>query len=133
MTIILSLVTSYYSLQVSDRLLSEPKGQNQYKPWDPASNKSVVVLTRDGLISMGYTGPAFISRIPMDGWIAEAITGEDPSSAAGPERGGSESGSVVQGRPRRLPYRLIPPVTSRSWRANRGGDSDSCTSQLAMS
>jgi hypothetical protein len=42
MTIILSLVTSYYSLQVSDRLLSEPKGQNQYKPWDPASNKSVV-------------------------------------------------------------------------------------------
>ena len=77
MTIILSLVTSYYSLQVSDRLLTVPKPGDRYEPWDPASNKSVIVLTRDGLISMSYTGPAFNSRTPMDGWIAEVITGED--------------------------------------------------------
>jgi hypothetical protein len=86
-TIILSLVTSHYSLQVSDRLLTENKGQGRYEPWDPASNKSVVVLSRDGLISMGYTGPAFISRIPVDGWIAEAITGEDLELRRPRERG----------------------------------------------
>lgn len=39
------------------------------------SNKSVIVLTRDGLISMGYTGPGFISGATTDGWITEVLTG----------------------------------------------------------
>jgi hypothetical protein len=75
-TIILSLVTAHYALQASDRLLTVRAG-NQYQPWDRVSNKSVVVLTRDGLISMGYTGPAFVSRATTDGWIAEVLTGQD--------------------------------------------------------
>ena len=75
-TIILSLVTAQYALQASDRLLTVRAG-NRYDPWDRVSNKSVIVLTRDGLISMGYTGPAFVSRATMDGWIAEVLTGQD--------------------------------------------------------
>jgi hypothetical protein len=74
-TIILSLVTANFALQISDRLLSWKPG-SEYVPWDPASNKSVVVLTRDGLITMGYSGPGFISGATTDGWIAEALTGK---------------------------------------------------------
>jgi hypothetical protein len=76
-TIILSLVTAHYVLQASDRLLTVEKAENRYEPWDPASNKSVIVLARDGLISMGYSGPAFISSVPVDGWIAEVLAGAD--------------------------------------------------------
>jgi hypothetical protein len=75
-TLILSLVTAHYALQASDRLLTIGAG-NRYQPWDRVSNKSVVVLTRDGLISMGYTGPAFVGRATMDGWIAQVLTGQD--------------------------------------------------------
>ena len=73
---ILSLITAGYALQISDRRLSLKK-PDQYDPWDPAANKSIVLLCHDGLISMGYTGPAFISKATTDGWIAEAITGSD--------------------------------------------------------
>jgi hypothetical protein len=66
-TLILSLVTAHYALQASDRLLTVGAG-NRYQPWDRVSNKSVVVLTRDGLISMGYTGPAFVGRATSGGF-----------------------------------------------------------------
>jgi hypothetical protein len=75
-TIILSLVSVHYALQVSDRLLTVKAG-NRYEPWDPVSNKSVIMLTRDGLISMGYSGPTHISGAATDGWIAEVLAGED--------------------------------------------------------
>lgn len=58
MTMILSLITAGYALQISDRRLSLKK-RDQYDPWDPAANKSIVLLCHDGLISMGYTGPRF--------------------------------------------------------------------------
>jgi hypothetical protein len=60
-TMILSLITAGYALQISDRRLSL-KMRDQYDPWDPAANKSIVLLCRDGLISMGYTGPASRTR-----------------------------------------------------------------------
>jgi hypothetical protein len=53
------------------------KRGDRYEPWDPVSNKSVVLLARDGLITMGYSGPAFISGATTDGWIAEVLTGTD--------------------------------------------------------
>jgi hypothetical protein len=75
-TLILSLITAGYALQVSDRRLTQKKG-GQYDLWDSASNKSVILLGRDGVISMGYSGPAFIGRATTDGWIAEVLTGID--------------------------------------------------------
>lgn len=73
MTIILSLIHAQYALQISDRQLSEEKQPGQYEAWDRASNKSVILLGHDGLISMGYSGPAFISGATTDGWIAEVV------------------------------------------------------------
>jgi hypothetical protein len=78
-TIILSMVTSEYAVQVSDRLLTQEvtdRAGVQYEPWDDAANKSIIVLGRDGLFAMGYSGPAHISGATTDGWIAEAISGE---------------------------------------------------------
>jgi hypothetical protein len=84
-------------LQVSDRRVSLKK-RNRYEPWDPASNKSIVLLGHDGLISMGYTGPAFISKATMDGWIAEAITGSDLGASRERPDCGHRIGSGVSDR-----------------------------------
>jgi hypothetical protein len=94
---ILSLITAGYALQVSDRRVSLKK-RNRYEPWDPASNKSIVLLGHDGLISMGYTGPAFISKSTMDGWIAEAITGSDLGASRERPDFGHRIGSGVPDR-----------------------------------
>jgi hypothetical protein len=71
-TIILSVVTAEYAVQVSDRLLTQEVPNRagtpiRYDPWDPTANKSVVVLGRDGLFTMGYSGPAHISGATTDG------------------------------------------------------------------
>ena len=79
-TIILSLVTGEYAVQVSDRLLTQKVTDNagvRYERWDEAANKSIIVLGRDGLFAMGYSGPAHISGATTDGWIAEVIAGQD--------------------------------------------------------
>jgi hypothetical protein len=78
-TIILSVVTAEYAVQVSDRLLTQKVTDNagvRYDAWDEATNKSVIVLGRDGLFSMGYSGPGHIVGAPTDNWIAEVVAGE---------------------------------------------------------
>ena len=80
MTIILSVVTADYAVQVSDRLLTRKLTTSagvHYEPWDEAANKSIIVLGRDGLFAMGYTGPGHISGAPTDNWIAEFVAGEE--------------------------------------------------------
>lgn len=70
MTLVLSVATPAYSLQVSDRLVS--KGG---EPFDPLANKSVVLRATDGLLAFGYTGLAFLDGMPTDTWIADRISG----------------------------------------------------------
>ena len=82
-TIILSVATTLYAVQVSDRLLTLKVG-NRYEPWDPASNKSIIMHARDGLVSMGYSGPAHIYGATMDGWIAGVLSGEEDLGADQP-------------------------------------------------
>jgi hypothetical protein len=98
-TIILSLVTAHYALQISDRQLSQEKQPGQYEAWDRASNKSVILLGHDGLISMGYSGPAFISGATTDGWIAEVVA--ERSMGANRERPdfGIQIGEGIPDRP----------------------------------
>jgi hypothetical protein len=106
-TMILSVISARYALQISDRLLSQ-KRANQYEPWDPASNKSVILLGHDGLISMGYSGPAFISRATTDGWIAEVLTGMDLGASRSRPNFGHQLGSGV---PDRVVYAHLNTVT----------------------
>jgi hypothetical protein len=65
-------------LQVSDRLVSQAG-----KPYDPVSNKNVVLRASDGLLVFGYTGLAFIDGIPTDSWIADRVSGGFCASIGG--------------------------------------------------
>ena len=70
MTLVLSVATPAFGIHVSDRLVSKSGA-----PHDPLANKSVVFRATDGLIVLGYAGPAFINRLPTDAWIADVVSG----------------------------------------------------------
>jgi hypothetical protein len=70
MTLVLSVATPAYSLQVSDRLVSKAG-----EPYDPLANKNVVLRATDGLLVFGYTGLAFLDGMPTDTWIADRVSG----------------------------------------------------------
>jgi hypothetical protein len=69
-TLILTLVSRRFVLQVSDRMISSG-GKALY----PGSNKNVIYLARDALVSFGYSGLARLGQTPSDDWIARQITG----------------------------------------------------------
>src|SRR5262245_15870166 len=76
MTLIISLTSPSYVLQVTDRLLT----QNQ-SPFDQHANKNILFVARNAIVTMGYTGIAFLGDVPTDQWIVEKLTGVkfDPS------------------------------------------------------
>jgi hypothetical protein len=71
MTLILTLTNPAYTLQVSDRLLTQ--GDREF---DPFANKALVFQARDALVSVGYSGLAYVRGAPTDHWLAEQISGE---------------------------------------------------------
>ncbi len=73
MTLNLTLLHPRYVLQVSDRRITKkPSGEIH-----PLANKNVVYLARDGLVSICYSGPAYMEHVPTDTWIACKLAGED--------------------------------------------------------
>jgi hypothetical protein len=70
MTLILTVASNRYALQVGDRLVTS--GGTQY---DPFANKSVLFITRDAVVTASYTGLAYVDRVPTDEWIANALAG----------------------------------------------------------
>jgi hypothetical protein len=90
MTLILSIATRDYGLQVGDRLLTQQvtRGRTkQYEPWDVYANKAIVLNARDGLIAMSFSGQAHINRIPTDDWLVSTMFGEDPCPTLDGRRG----------------------------------------------
>lgn len=69
MTLVLAVSTPAFALQVGDRLVSKDG-----RPHDALANKTVVARTTDGLLAIGYTGPAYLNRTPTDTWIAETVS-----------------------------------------------------------
>lgn len=61
-------------MQVEDRLVTDVSAGGSAKP-DALANKNVIYCSRDAIVCMGYTGPAFIGSLPTDSWIAEKLTG----------------------------------------------------------
>lgn len=72
MTLILVRGSERYVTQAVDRLLTPSSGG---LPFDAKSNKSIVYACRDGIVSIAYTGIAFLGNIPTDQWLVEQITG----------------------------------------------------------
>ena len=90
MTLNLTLLTPGYILQVSDRRITkEPSGQTY-----PLANKNVVFLARDGLVSICYSGPAYLEHVPTDTWIACKSAGRDINPYVGGESPGVFMSSV---------------------------------------
>ena len=75
MTLILSLATPQYVLQVTDRLLTR-KVKNNISKFDQVSNKNIIYKARDAIVTFGYTGVAYIDNKPTDTWIVEKLRGK---------------------------------------------------------
>src|SRR5437867_2015050 len=61
MTPIVSLASRRYVLQVGDRLVTRAA-----HPFDPFSNKAVIYFARDAVVSISYTGLAYLESLPTD-------------------------------------------------------------------
>lgn len=73
MTLILNIATHGYALQVSDRLVTREQPGDVFEAFDVFANKTVIFGTCDGLVAIGYTGPAHIRGIPTDTWLAQTL------------------------------------------------------------
>src|SRR3546814_10049493 len=71
MTLVLTAMTPRYVVQAADRLLT--KGAAVH---DAMANKTIIYRTRDGVMVLSYSGIAYLSRQPMDEWIAEQLWGD---------------------------------------------------------
>lgn len=72
MTLRLTKIIRRYVLQVSDRLLTKNRGE----PHDTLANKNIIYLARNALVTIGYTGIAYLGDTTTDQWIAEKLRGE---------------------------------------------------------
>lgn len=98
MTLVLTLVTTRYVVQVADRLVT-----TDGKRFDPTSNKSLIYLGRNAIVAIAYSGLAYLEGIPTDEWIAQTLWGRklprrDDGRAVGHFLGGEPRQSVDIGR-----------------------------------
>ncbi len=89
MTLILNGLGPYSAYQVSDRLVTIRACGNGAKEFDAFSNKTVVFRGADGIISISYTGLAFIRKKPTDQWMAEILSGRVHQGAIAFHSGGN--------------------------------------------
>jgi hypothetical protein len=73
-TLIVSAAANGVAFQVSDRLVSLHH-RGLLTAYDDMANKNVVVIARDALLTIGYTGVAYLRAVPTDRFMAEAVAG----------------------------------------------------------
>ncbi|HEY8616715.1 hypothetical protein [Phenylobacterium sp.] len=76
MTLVIAESASTYSVMVSDRLTTKWRGTNLIGRFDEVANKTVVFLSGTEGVAIGYTGNAFLERMPTDEWIAQQLWGD---------------------------------------------------------
>lgn len=72
MTLVLTLAHPNYVVQVADRRVT-----TDGVVFDSASNKSLIYLARNAIVTIGYCGLAYLQGIPTDEWIAQTLWGEE--------------------------------------------------------
>lgn len=77
MTLVLTAASPFHVVQVSDRLVTA--GGRDH---DAVSNKTVIYRAKDALVSIGYSGVAYVGDMPMDEWIAGTLWGGLPPRGA---------------------------------------------------
>ena len=85
MTLVLSATTPAFVVQAADRLLTK-KINEKTRSFDPIANKTVVYRATDALVSISYSGVAYVRGQPTDEWLAELLWGAP--IARGPDGNG---------------------------------------------
>jgi hypothetical protein len=102
LTQILTAATPNFIVQVSDRLVVTMRG-GEIQDHDIFANKTVVYRASDALVTIGYSGVAYINNVPTDEWIAAILFGE-------PLRGPDGKGFVLRtgggARPHQIGYSI---------------------------
>ncbi len=85
-------------MQIADRLVT-----TDGRIFDPASNKSLIYVARNAIVTIGYSGLAYLDGIPTDEWIAQTLWGKelprhDDGRAVGHVLGGGPRQSIDIGR-----------------------------------
>ena len=73
MTLLLAHAARYGVIHVSDRLLTFT---HPIRPFDESSNKVLLYLCADAIVTVAYTGAAYIGSTPTDVWIAQQLIGK---------------------------------------------------------
>jgi hypothetical protein len=73
MTVIINTIWGGRVTQIADRQISRSKGGQNYEKVDNESNKVCIVLTRDALVSIAYTGIAVAHEKWIDCVIADCL------------------------------------------------------------
>jgi hypothetical protein len=76
MTLILSAHRGGIAVQVSDRLTSVTDRFGRSRPWDHTWNKTVLLLARDAVVAISFSGLAYLDERPTDQWLTETLWGE---------------------------------------------------------
>lgn len=79
MTIIYTAAFPGVVVQASDRLITKKRNTQvaEYRPHDPASNKSVVYCGSNCKLLLGYTGAAYVADVPTDLWMTKKLWGSN--------------------------------------------------------
>lgn len=72
MTLILTAIAPRFVVQVADKLVSK-KFRGKVSSYDELSNKSIILVTHDGIFTIGYAGLAYINGQPTDNWLVNII------------------------------------------------------------
>jgi len=86
-----------FVLLVEDRLVTDPTGRE----FDALANKNIIYLARDAIVCMGYTGPAFIGKLPTDSWIVWKLCEQNPPSEFLKRAIEADGGVLIGKRPSR--------------------------------
>jgi len=86
-TLILSNLSRGFASQVSDRLVTRTRPGSDPVPFDALANKTVIYWARDAIVTMSYTGPAYIGELTTDDWIVQKLTGLNVTGGFGTRLG----------------------------------------------
>lgn len=75
MTLVIATASRYFAVMVSDRMITVSRRGHPTRIFDPSSNKSVIFISSDCVLVFGYTGVAYLDRIPTDQWLAQELWG----------------------------------------------------------
>ncbi|MER2535766.1 MAG: hypothetical protein ABTQ31_11445 [Rhizobiaceae bacterium] len=107
MTVIITYVSHWFSVSVSDRRVTLAASGAVH---DDQANKVLLVRTEDAIVTIGYTGSAYVAGIPTDEWLARQIV---PSLEPGPPSLSMRRHAIPQ-RLNEVVARIIVAVRQRS-------------------